>query len=108
MTKKSDYYAVIFTSKKTGFETGYEEMSKIMELLAKQQKGFLGMDSARNKVGITVSYWDSLKAIKNWKENLQHQTAQEFGKEKWYREYHVRICKVEREYSFKKNTNSTF
>ncbi len=103
MTKKSDYYAVIFTSKKTGFETGYEEMSKKMESLAKKQPGFIGMDSARNEIGITISYWDSIEAIKDWKENLQHQTAQKIGKKKWYSEYHVRICKVEKEYSFKKD-----
>lgn len=100
MNTKSEYYAVIFTSKMTENERGYEEMSKEMESLAKKQHGFLGMDSARNEVGITVSYWDSAEAIKNWKENLQHQAAQKNGKEKWYSEYYVRICKVEREYSF--------
>ncbi len=73
-----------------------------MESLAKTQPGFLGMDSARNEIGITISYWDSLKAIKDWKGNLQHQSAQNIGKEKWYSEYHVRICKVEKEYSFSK------
>ena len=108
MTTKSPYYAVIFTSKKTDNIMDYDEMSKEMESLAKQQKGFLGMDSARNEIGITISYWDSLKAIKNWKENLQHQSAQKIGKETWYSQYYVRICKVEREYSFKKNTNSVF
>jgi len=105
MVTKSNYYAVIFTSKKANNALGYEEMSIEMVSLVKKQPGFLGMDSARNEVGITVSYWDSIEAIKNWKENLQHQKAQKNGKEKWYSEYHVRICKVEREYSF---TNSLF
>ena len=108
MTTKSDYYAVIFTSKKTDNEMSYEEMSKKMESLAKQQKGFLGMDSVQNEIGITISYWDSIEAIRNWKVNLQHQSAQKIGKEIWYSEYHVRICKVEREYSFKKTTNFVF
>ena len=102
MTTKSPYYAVIFTSKKTDNEIGYEEMSNNIESLAKKQPGFLGMDSARNEIGITISYWSNLEGIKNWKENLQHQTAQKFGKETWYSEYHVRICKVEKEYSFSK------
>ena len=30
-----------------------------MEELAKQQKGFLGIESARNEIGITVLYWQS-------------------------------------------------
>ena len=100
MTTKSDYYAVIFTSTRTEGDNGYNKMSELMETLAKNQEGFIGLDSVRDKVGITVSYWDSLKAINDWKENLQHQIAQKIGKETWYSEYHVRICKVEREYSF--------
>ncbi len=106
MTTKSNYYAVIFTSKKTVNIKGYNEMSKEMESLAKKQPGYLGLDSAHNEIGITISYWDNLEAIKNWKKNLKHQTAQKYGKEKWYSQYHVRICKVEREYSFTKKTNS--
>ena len=102
MVTETQYYAVIFTSKRTQVNNGYDETSLKMEKLARQQPGFLGMDSAKNEVGITVSYWDSLDAISNWKQNLDHQVAQNKGKEKWYSRYHVRICRVEREYSFKK------
>lgn len=102
MVTETQYYAVIFTSKRTQVNNGYDETSLKMEKLARQQPGFLGMDSAKNEVGITVSYWDSLDAISNWKQNLDHQVAQNKGKEKWYSRYHVRICKVEREYSFEK------
>ena len=96
------YYAVIFTSKRTALEEGYNEASLQMERLAKKQPGFLGIESARSKVGITVSYWDSLEAIKKWRQNTEHQIAQKKGKDKWYSQFHVRICKVEREYSFRK------
>ncbi len=99
---KNPYYAVIFTSLRTEVENGYIETSRQMEEMAKQQPGFLGMDSARNELGITISYWESLEAINNWKQNLDHQVAQKNGKEKWYSSYHVRICKVEREYSYNK------
>jgi heme-degrading monooxygenase HmoA len=92
------YYAVIFTSTRTDGDNGYKKMSKAMEALAKQQKGFIGIDSAREDVGITVSYWKSLDAIKNWKENSKHLVAQKKGKQDWYIWYNVRICKVEREY----------
>ena len=70
------YYAVIFTSVQTENIEGYAEMADLMETLAKQQPGFLGIESARNEVGITVSYWQSLEGIKNWKTNLDHLTAQ--------------------------------
>ena len=73
-----------------------------MEALAKQQKGFIGIDSAKNEVGITVSYWENLDAIKNWKTNTEHLFAQQKGREQWYNWYNVKICKVEREYEFLK------
>jgi heme-degrading monooxygenase HmoA len=97
---KLPYYAVIFTSKRTSLDDGYGEMAQKMIDLAKEQMGFLGVDSARNEIGITVSYWESLTAISNWKNNMDHLDAQEKGKQKWYENYTVRIAKVEKEYSF--------
>ena len=96
------YYAVIFTSTQTEDINGYTEMAQKMGDLAKQQKGFMGMDSARNAIGITVSYWENLEAIKNWKTNSEHLLAQQKGREQWYNWYNVKICKVEREYEFEK------
>ena len=97
---KLPYYAVIFTSIKTKDTEGYDEMAMKMVALAQQQEGFLGVESARNELGITVSYWKDLKAIENWKQNLDHLDAQAKGKSKWYKNYIVRIALVEREYSF--------
>lgn len=70
--------------------------------LAALQKGFLGVESARSEIGITVSYWQNIEAINNWKNNAQHLIAQQLGKEKFYKKYTVRICKVEHEYSFER------
>lgn len=99
------YYAVIFTSIQTETTEGYSEMAEQMETLAKQQKGFIGIDSARNAVGITVSYWESLEAIQQWKQHTDHLIAQRKGIKNWYAYYNVKICKVEREYSFQKSTS---
>lgn len=95
------YYAVIFTSKLTKNNEGYSDMAQKMEDLAKKQNGFLGIESVREDVGITVSYWESLEAIKTWKQNSEHLIAQQKGREQWYSWYNTRICKVEREYDFK-------
>ena len=73
--------------------------AKMVELAA-QQSGFLGVESAREDVGITVSYWSDLDSIKAWKANLEHQDAQRSGNEKWYSSFKVRISKVERDYGF--------
>ena len=96
------YYAVIFTSTRTGVEKGYSEMAAKMIELAKLQPGFLGVESVREEIGITVSYWKDLESIKNWKENMDHSVAQKMGRNVWYINYKVRIAKVERDYDFLK------
>ena len=97
-TPQPPYYAVIFTSIRTGADNGYEAMAQRMVELAAGQPGFLGVESAREEVGITVSYWASVEAIAAWKRHAEHQIAQERGKQDWYSAYKTRICKVEREY----------
>ena len=99
-TPEPPYYTVIFTSLRTKGDNGYDAMAREMDELAKQQDGYLGIESARNELGITVSYWKSLEAIKNWKANSRHLLAQKYGREKWYEHYKVRIGKIERDYDF--------
>jgi len=99
VTPATPYYAVIFTSTRTEGDNGYASMANAMEQLAAQQPGFLGIESARSEIGITVSYWATLDAISAWKNNAAHLVAQQTGKQKWYADYQVRICRVEREYS---------
>jgi len=97
-TPKPPYYAVIFTSLRTDCENGYSDMAKKMVELASKQSGFLGVESAREDIGITVSYWSDLESIKKWKANIEHQEAQKLGHEKWYSSFKTRISKVESDY----------
>ncbi|WP_299333304.1 antibiotic biosynthesis monooxygenase [uncultured Psychroserpens sp.] len=103
MQNNKPYYAVIFTSTQAEDTEGYSEMAQLMETLAKQQHGFLGIESARNDIGITISYWDNLESIKQWKQHTDHLIAQQQGRAQWYSWYKVRICKVERDYEFLSN-----
>ena len=97
-TPKPPYYAVIFTSLLTDDYDGYETVAENMVNLAAEQPGFLGIESARETLGISVSYWKDLESIRLWKTQVDHQQAQQLGKEKWYSHYKVRISKVERDY----------
>ncbi|HPI53290.1 MAG TPA: antibiotic biosynthesis monooxygenase [Chitinophagaceae bacterium] len=103
----ASYYAVIFTSIRSNEYEGYTDMSNHMMELAAQQPGFLGVESAREKMGITISYWKTKEDILQWKQHSEHAIAQKLGKENWYTYFKVRICKVEREYSFEKNDTET-
>lgn len=98
-TPQPPYYAVIFTSIRSDGDNGYTESAKQMLELASTQPGFLGFESARQEIGISVSYWSSPEAIKAWKENAIHRQAQGRAKE-WYEAFRVRVCRVEREYGF--------
>ncbi len=97
-TPPAPYYAVIFTSLRTEGDNGYGDMADRMVALAAQQPGFLGVESAREGLGITVSYWQDLASIKAWKMNAEHLVAQQTGRSDWYTHYKTRIAKVERDY----------
>lgn len=101
-TPEPPYFAVIFTSVRTEGDNGYSEMSNKMKKLVKNQEGFLGFESAREEMGITVSYWRDLESIQSWKRNLDHLEAKQKGKSIWYKSYKTRIAKVERDYGFEK------
>ncbi len=100
-TPAPPYYAVIFTSERTEVGDGYTDTTARMLELAATQPGYLGVESARDGLGITVSYWDSLEAIAAWKQNSEHLAAQETGHMTWYSTYKTRICRVERDYEFR-------
>ena len=93
------YYAVIFTSRRTEGDRGYEDTAARMLELAGGMEGFLGVDSVREgRDGVTVCYWRDLEDIRRWKAETEHVEAQRKGRTLWYESYRVRICRVERDY----------
>lgn len=101
-TPEPPYVAVIFTSLRNPDQDGYAQTAEQMDALAREQPGYLGIESARGAdgLGITVSYWETMEAVARWKAHADHLTAQAAGRERWYRAYTVRICQVQRAYSF--------
>lgn len=103
LTPTPPYYAVVFTSVRTPADADeYGVTADRMVELAAGMPGFLGVESARgeDRVGITVSYWASLDAIRGWREHAEHRLAQQHGREKWYACYRLRVARVESEYGF--------
>jgi len=99
-TPKPPYIAVIFTSLLRGESQEYSATARRMEELAREQPGYLGIESARGAdgLGITVSYWATMEAVRSWKAVAEHLVAQRRGRDEWYRAYRTRVCAVEREY----------
>jgi heme-degrading monooxygenase HmoA len=104
-TPEPPYYAVIFSSlRNVQPDDRYDETAKRMLELAATQPGYLGVDEAREGVGITVSYWTDEASIAAWKRNADHEFAQYEGRTRWYDEYQLRIAKVERAYRHTRDT----
>ena len=100
-TPEPPYYAVIFTSvRRAGDDDAYGLTSARMIELAAQQPGFLGVESARENIGITVSYWADMDSIRAWKRHAEHLEAQRNGRGRFYESYRTRIARVERDYGF--------
>jgi heme-degrading monooxygenase HmoA len=98
-TPDPPYVAVIFTSLRTDHdEEGYEAMAARMEELGAEQPGYLGIESVRDGLGITVSYWQTEADAQAWKQVAEHLGAQRLGREEWYRAYRVRVAVVQRDY----------
>ena len=101
-TPEPPYWAVIFATVRTAELGGYAAMAESMEALARQQDGFLGLDSAHQGVGVTISYWRDLEAIEAWRNNIEHRIARQLGRDRWYDAYELRVAKVERAYGWSK------
>jgi heme-degrading monooxygenase HmoA len=97
-TPAPPYVAVIFTSLRTDGDHGYAEMSERMVELAQRYDGYLGIESARDGLGISVSYWTDHAAALAWKLDVDHLAAQRLGRERWYSAYRVRVAEVVRDY----------
>ncbi len=99
-TPEPPYLAVIFSNQRTDGDQGYGAMAERMVELAREQPGFLGVESARDAegFGITVSYWEDEASVTAWKAQADHAVAQRLGWDRWYADFQLRVCRVERQY----------
>lgn len=98
---ETPYYAVIFSSVRTAEDaTGYGETAARMLDMAKTVEGYLGVETlGTGPNGITVSYWRDEAAITAWRDDVDHAQARATGRQTWYRDFRLRIAKVERAYA---------
>lgn len=94
------YYAVIFSNQISDTPEVYAQMADTMAELAETIPGYIGRETARDADGfaVTVSYWETEAAIKQWREHAKLQLAQKLGKDRWYHHYSLRVAKIERQY----------
>ena len=49
---------------------------------------------------IALSYWPDEASIARWKADMDHQYAQQRGRELWYASYRVQVAEILRDYGY--------
>ena len=93
-TPEPPYVAVVFSSVASDDHEGYAGTAARMLELAAEQPGYLGVEAAKQGIGITVSYWVDEAAAHAWGRVAEHAVAQREGRERWYADYRLRVATV--------------
>ena len=92
-------YAVIFKATTKNLDDEYFRTAEKLRELAFNKYGCLDFVAVtEGDEEITISYWETMQQIHNWKNDPEHRFAQQAGIKKWYKSYRVEICEVNRFY----------
>ena len=99
-------YAVIFEVEiKDGCQDEYLRLGAKMRERVSQFDGFISAERFSSVVTegkiCSLSFWESEAGILQWKKDLQHTTCQHEGMGALFKDYRIRIAKVERDYQMK-------
>ena len=94
----------VFRSRlKPGLRDEYVALVERMNTLAQtmpgyiSHKGFFADDGER----VTIVEFDHEEGLCAWRTNKEHVAAQKLAREKYYTEYHIQVCTLDRESKFK-------
>ena len=95
---------IVFRSRlKPGLADEYVALVNRMTELAESMpgyishKGFFADDGER----VTIVEFEHEEGLRAWRTNPEHLAAQKLARTKYYTEYHVQICTLDRESKFK-------
>lgn len=92
-------YVVIFKAEISQFDKEYDRMAARMRELAISEYGCLEfVATTEENREVALSYWDSAEQIKAWRDNAEHELAQQKGQDQWYKHYTVEVAQIERAY----------
>jgi len=92
-------YAVIFKAHLRQLDDEYFDTAARMRELAKQDYGCVEFTSVQEDgLEITISYWQRESDILRWKQDPEHQRAQQLGRTRWYASYRVEVVEIKRHY----------
>jgi heme-degrading monooxygenase HmoA len=94
----------VFRSRlKPGLRDEYVALAERMNALAQtmpgyiSHKGFFADDGER----VTIVEFEHEEGLRAWRTNKEHVAAQKLAREKYYTEYQIQVCTLDRESKFK-------
>ena len=80
----------------------YEVLNAQMYEVVQKMPGFLGVSGYASADGDEVGMvrFESLEALRAWREHPEHVATQARGKSEFYASYHIEVCEVVRAYDF--------
>jgi heme-degrading monooxygenase HmoA len=93
----------VFRSRLREPHEGYDQTADEMEAAARNMPGFVDFKTFRADDGerVSIVVFESPEAHNAWRDDSQHRAAQQRGREEWYAEYHIQVCSLEYEHSFR-------
>ncbi len=85
-------------------EDEYAVWAQRMHSLATDMPGFVGIKTFTADDGERVSIveFESVETHAAWRNHLVHREAQRLGRERFYSEFRIQVCAVQRAYDFKR------
>jgi heme-degrading monooxygenase HmoA len=94
----------VFRSRlRPGVHDDYVALVKRMIELAETMPGYISHKdfSAEDGERVTIVEFEHEEGLRAWRTNPEHLAAQQLAREKYYTEYHIQVCTLDRESKFK-------
>ena len=78
----------------------YERLAPRIRALAESMPGFVSCKTfvAADGERVSIEVFESPETQEAWRNHPEHRKAQRLGHEKFYSEFHIQVCRVERDY----------
>jgi heme-degrading monooxygenase HmoA len=94
----------VFRSRlRPGVGDEYRAMVRRMVELAETMPGYISHKdfTAEDGERVTIVEFANAEGQRAWQTNPEHRTAQKLARDKYYTEYHIQVCTLDRESKFK-------
>lgn len=98
--KEDSHVVCIFRSTRNpDSPSHYDEWSERMDRLVETMPGYIGHVSFREEStgrGVTISYFENMVSLEQWRNDPTHREAQALGRSDFYEEYEIEVAEIVR------------